>query len=158
MNTTSNFAEVHAQSMARLGLDEAAIHRLVHGFYAEVRQDALLGPIFASKIADWDEHLERMCRFWSSVAMMSGTYHGNPMARHIALPVDAEHFDRWLALFEAAATKTCAPDAAAHVIERARRIARSFELGIAVHAGALPARGQRFHRRTTSPVQQGDLS
>ena len=42
MNTTSNFPEVHAQTMARLGIDEAAIHRLVHGFYAKVRQDALL--------------------------------------------------------------------------------------------------------------------
>lgn len=158
MNTTSNIPEVHAQTVARLGVDEAAIRRLVHGFYAKVRQDALLGPIFDSRIADWDEHLERMCRFWSSVAMMSGTYHGNPMAKHVTLPVDAVHFDRWLELFEATAAETCAPAAAAYFIERARRIARSFELGIAVHAGALPARGQRFHRRGTCPVQQGDPS
>lgn len=158
MNTTSNIPEVHAQTVARLGVDEAAIRRLVHGFYAKVRQDALLGPIFASRIADWDEHLERMCRFWSSVAMMSGTYHGNPMAKHVTLPVDAVHFDRWLELFETTAAETCAPAAAAYFIERARRIARSFELGIAVHAGALPARGQRFHRRGTCPVQQGDPS
>lgn len=158
MNTTSNFPEVHAQTMARLGVDEAAIHRLVHGFYAKVRQDALLGPIFDSKIADWDEHLERMCRFWSSVMMMAGTYHGNPMAKHITLPVDAQHFDRWLELFEATAAELCTPDAAAQFIERARRIARSFELGIAVNAGALPARGQRFHRSTACPVQQGDPS
>jgi hemoglobin len=158
MNTTSNFPEVHAQTMARLGIDEAAIHRLVHGFYAKVRQDALLGPIFDSRIADWDEHLERMCRFWSSVATMSGTYHGNPMAKHVALPVDAAHFDRWLELFEATAVETCVPDAAAYFIERARRIARSFELAIAVNAGALPARGQRFHRRPACPVQQGEPS
>ena len=158
MNTTSNIPEVHAQTVARLGVDEAAIRRLVHGFYAKVRQDALLGPIFDSRIADWDEHLERMCRFWSSVAMMSGTYHGNPMAKHVTLPVDAVHFDRWLELFETTAAETCAPAAAAYFIERARRIARSFELGIAVHAGALPARGQRFHRRGTCPVQQGDPS
>lgn len=158
MNTTSNFPEVHAQTAARLGVDEAAIHRLVHGFYAKVRQDALLGPIFNSRIADWDEHLERMCRFWSSVATMSGTYHGNPMAKHITLPVDAVHFDRWLELFEATAAEVCSADAAAYFIERARRIARSFELGIAVQAGALPARGQRFHRRDACPVQQGDPS
>jgi len=144
--------------MARLGVDAAAIHRLVHGFYGKVRRDALLGPIFEPRIADWDEHLERMCRFWSSVMTMSGTYHGNPMGMHIALPVDAAHFDRWLELFEATAAETCAPDAAAQFIERARRIARSFELGIAVHAGALPTRGNRFHRRAACPVQQGDPS
>jgi hemoglobin len=158
MNTTSNVPEEHAKTVARLGVDEAAIHRLVHGFYAKVRQDALLGPIFGSRIADWDEHLERMCRFWSSVATMSGTYHGNPMAKHVTLPVDAAHFDRWLELFEATAAETCSPDAAAYFIERAQRIARSFELAIAVQAGALPARGQRFHRRTACPVQQGESS
>ena len=144
--------------MARLGIDEAAIRRLVHGFYAKVREDVLLGPIFDSRIADWDEHLERMCRFWSSVATMSGTYHGNPMAKHVTLPVDAVHFDRWLELFEATAAETCTSAAAAYFIERARRIARSFELAIAVHAGALPARGQRFHRRPACPVQQGEPS
>lgn len=153
MDTTSNFPEVQAQAMARLGIDDAAIRRLVHGFYARVRGDALLGPIFEPRIADWDEHLERMCRFWSSVMTMSGTYHGNPMARHIALPVDADHFDRWLGLFEATVAEIFAPEAAAQFLERARRIARSFELGIAVHAGALPARGQRFHRH-----QQGEPS
>lgn len=144
--------------MARLGVDEASIHRLVHGFYAKVRQDALLGPIFDSRIADWDEHLERMCRFWSSVMTMSGAYHGNPMAKHVRLPVDAEHFDRWLALFEATAAEVCSPDAAVQFIERARRIASSFELAIAVQAGALPRRGERFHRRAACPVQQGDPS
>jgi hemoglobin len=158
MNTTSSFPQLHAQTVARLGVDEAAIRRLVHGFYAKVREDALLGPIFYSRVADWDEHLERMCRFWSSVATMSGTYHGNPMAKHITLPVDAAHFDRWVELFEATAAETCAPAAADHFIERARRIARSFELGIAVHAGALPARGQRFHRRAACPVQQREPS
>lgn len=149
---------MHAQTVARLGVDEAAIHRLVHGFYAKVRRDALLGPIFDSRIADWNDHLERMCRFWSSVATMSGAYHGNPMAKHVALPIDTVHFDRWLELFEATAAETCAPAAAGYFVERARRIARSFELAIAVQAGALPARGQRFHRRNACPVQQGDPS
>ena len=158
MNTTSNFPEVHARTMASLGIDEVAIHRMVHGFYGRVRQDALLGPIFDSKIADWDEHLERMCRFWSSVMTMSGSYHGNPMSKHITLPIDAVHFDRWLELFEATAAEVCAPAAAEQFIERARRIARSFELAIAVQAGALPVRGQRFHRRAVCPTNEGDPS
>jgi hypothetical protein len=37
-----------------------------------------------------------MCAFWSSVTLMTGRYHGTPMARHAPLPIDADHFDRWL--------------------------------------------------------------
>jgi hemoglobin len=120
-----------AEIVARTGIDQPMIDGLVRAFYARVREDALLGPVFEARIADWDAHLKRMCRFWSSVALMSGDYHGNPMARHLPLPVDAEHFDRWLALFEATAAEACPPTAAAHFIERARRIAQSLELGIA---------------------------
>jgi hemoglobin len=137
---------LRADSVARTGIDEPMIERLVHSFYAKVREDALLGPVFAARVEDWDVHLARMCRFWSSVALMSGAYSGNPMAKHAPLPVDATHFDRWLELFEATAAAVCPPVAAAHFIERARRIAQSLELGIAVAAGKLPARGERFYR------------
>ncbi len=136
------------------GIDEALIEGLVHGFYAKVRRDPLLGPVFDSRIGDWDTHLARMCRFWSSVALGSGAYQGNPMARHAPLPVDAVHFDRWLALFEETAEEICPPSAAALFIKRARRIAQSLELGIAIHAGKMPARGQRFHR--AAPSGQGE--
>ena len=64
------------------------------------------------------------------------------------LPVDARHFDRWLDLVEITATDVCPPPAAAHVIERARRIAESLELGIAGAQGVLLARGERFLRPT----------
>ena len=72
-----------------------------------------------------------MCAFWSSVALMSGRYHGTPMVKHMPLPVDAGHFDRWLELFEITANEICPPVAAAHFVERARRIAASLELGVA---------------------------
>ena len=39
------------------------------------------------------------CLFWSSVALASGRYHGQPMPKHLPLPVEARHFDRWLELF-----------------------------------------------------------
>ena len=79
------------------------IERLVRGFYGRVRDDALIGPGVRGGIADWEPHLARMCAFWSSVALMTGRYHGQPMQKHLPLPVDAAHFDRWLALFEATA-------------------------------------------------------
>ncbi|MFN4088081.1 MAG: group III truncated hemoglobin [Alphaproteobacteria bacterium] len=126
------------------GIDEAMIARLVHGFYARVRADVLLGPVFTARIGDWPLHLERMCAFWSSVALLTGRYHGQPMRAHAPLPVDAAHFDRWLALFEATARELCPPPAAAHFIDRARRIAESLELGIAAGRGVVLAKGERF--------------
>jgi len=129
-----------------LGLDEAMIARLVHGFYEGVRADPVLGPIFAERIDDWGPHLERMVDFWSSVMLMTGRYHGQPMPRHTPLPIDAAHFDRWLMLFEAAARRLCPPAAAEAFIARARRIAESLELGVALQAGVLLNRGERFHR------------
>lgn len=139
-------ARITAEIVGRTGIDEAMIETLVHRFYAKIREDALLGPVFAARIEDWDLHLQRMRAFWSSVALLTGRYHGNPVAKHLPLPVDAAHFDRWLALFEATAAETCPPAARDHFMERARRIAESLELSIAGNAGTLLRKGERFHR------------
>jgi hemoglobin len=129
------------------GIDEPMIARLVDAFYAKVRVDPLLGPVFDARIADWGPHLEQMRLFWSSVALMSGVYHGRPMPKHLPLPVDATHFDRWLELFEQTAREVCPPAAADHFIERARRIAESLELGVAGANGVLLGKGERYVRK-----------
>lgn len=129
---------------AATGIDEAMIARLVDAFYERVRADPLLGPVFADRISDWESHLQQMRLFWSSVALMSGAYHGRPMPKHLPLPVDARHFDRWLELFGATASDVCPPAAAAHFVERARRIAESLELGIAGARGVLLRKGERY--------------
>lgn len=129
-------AQATAEIVARTGIDDAMIERVVRGFYERVREDAMLGPIFAARITDWEPHLQKMFAFWSSVALMSGQYHGQPMQKHLPLPVDARHFDRWLALFEETARELCPPAAADHFVERANRIAQSLELGIAFSRGA----------------------
>ena len=134
------------QIRAETGIDEAMIARLVDGFYDRVRADPLIGPVFNERIRDWGPHLEQMRLFWSSVALMSGVYHGRPMPKHLPLPIDARHFDRWLELFEATARDLCPPVAADHFIERARRIAESLELGIAGANGVLLGKGERYVR------------
>lgn len=131
---------------ADTGIDEAMIGRLVDGFYDRVRADSLIGPIFDERITDWDPHLAQMKLFWSSVALMTGVYHGRPMPKHLPLPVDGRHFDRWLELFRAAARDLCPPAAADHFIERAQRIAESLELGIAGANGVLLRKGERYVR------------
>lgn len=130
------------------GIDEAMIDALVEGFYARVRDDGLIGPIFAARITDWAPHLAQMKLFWSSVALLTGVYQGRPMPKHLPLPIDARHFDRWLELFIETARALCPPVAAAHFIERARRIAESLELGVATASGTILAKGERFARPT----------
>ena len=68
-----------AEIMAKTGLDEEILSGLVRRFYGRVRADAVLGPIFADRISDWDPHLERMVAFWSSVALLTGRYRGAPV-------------------------------------------------------------------------------
>ena len=142
--------ERRATTMARIagqtGIDEAMIERLVHGFYAKVRADPLLGPVFEARITNWTPHLAQMCAFWSSVALMTGRYHGQPMQKHLRLPVDARHFDRWLELFVATTGELCPPAVAEHFITAARRIAESLELGIAIQCGIDLMRGERLRR------------
>lgn len=121
--------------MAQTGLDDATLSRLVQVFYDRVRSDPLLGPVFAERITDWGGHLERMADFWSSVALMTGRYHGAPMAMHLRLPLDGAHFDRWLHLFWQTARELCPPAGADRVTERAERIAA------AIHTNIVQARG-----------------
>lgn len=122
--------EITAALMAETGLDEHILRNLVHRFYDRVRADAVLGPVFAERIADWTPHLERMVAFWSSVALMTGRYHGRPVPAHTPLPIHGAHFERWLGLFRETAREVCSPAGAAHVIERAERIARSLHIAV----------------------------
>ena len=122
--------EMTAAIMAETGLDELVLRDLVHSFYGKIRRDAVLGPIFAARIADWGPHLERMVAFWSSVALMTGRYHGRPVPAHTPLPIDRAHFQRWLGLFRETADEVCTPSGALHVIERAERIARSLDMAV----------------------------
>lgn len=135
--------------VARTGIDEAMIEQLVRTFYGRVRRNSLIGPIFEDKVHDWERHLRRMCTFWSSVALMSGGYHGQPMVAHLPLPIDTPHFDRWLAIFAETARDVCSPAAAAHFVERAKRIAESLDLGIAVQKGEI-----RPKRQTRPPMRE----
>ncbi|MBL8697332.1 MAG: group III truncated hemoglobin [Alphaproteobacteria bacterium] len=143
----SRRARITAEIVATTGIDEAMIERLVRRFYARVREDGLIGPMFEARIADWEPHLQRMCAFWSSVALLSGRYHGSPMSMHSVLPIDGGHFDRWLAIFEATARDVCAPAAADFFVARARRIAESLELGISHGRGVTLETRRRLGER-----------
>ncbi|TXC78617.1 group III truncated hemoglobin [Luteibaculum oceani] len=77
-----------------------AIEFLVNEFYAEVRKDPLLGPVFHEVIGDnWDAHLEKMYRFWETILLNVKSYNGSPFKVHRSLPIDNKHFQRWVDLF-----------------------------------------------------------
>jgi hemoglobin len=108
----------------------AEIERLVDRFYDRVQQDPVLGPIFNPAVLDWGEHKRTLVSFWSSVALRSGTYRGNPMAAHRPHPIQAGHFDHWLALWRQTADEVLSPAHAALFTDYARRIAGSLRYGL----------------------------
>ena len=119
---------------ASIGVSEAYISQLVEAFYTKIRADDVLGPIFASAIkdGDWAPHLATMKRFWSSVALSTGHYSGQPVPKHKAhSAIQPEHFALWLDLFEHTLHET-APDPATvpYFMERANRIAKSLQLAL----------------------------
>lgn len=120
-------------------IDKASIQTLVARFYGRAREDALIGPIFADAVHDWDHHIAQISEFWSAVILKTGGYEGRPMPPHLKLNLKSEHFDRWLGLFEQTAREIFPEEAAIIFIDRARRIADSFEMAIAAHAGKIIA-------------------
>jgi hemoglobin len=118
-------------------LTEEKIARLVATFYGRARADDLIGPIFNAAVTDWDHHIGKITDFWSSIMLKTGRYDGRPMRPHLMLPLKGEHFERWLVLFEATAREIFEPEVAEAFIIRARRIADSFEMGIATTRGEI---------------------
>lgn len=113
-------------------LDDEKLSTLVDRFYARVREDALLGPVFNHAIDDWPDHLEKLSAFWSSVMLTTGRYKGNPMAMHLKHreTIRPPMFSRWLELWGETARETLGEPGATAVIGKANRIAESLQLGL----------------------------
>lgn len=103
---------------------ESEIRRMVEIFYARVREDSELGPIFERRIGgDWAPHLDRMVDFWTTVLLASGRYRGNPRKAHDAIAeIRPRHFDRWLTLFGQVLDELFEEHVAADILGRARRM------------------------------------
>ena len=113
-------------------ISEAQLARLIPRFYARVRDDKLIGPVFEAAIGDWRHHLEKLVDFWSSVMLTSGRYKGNPVAAHLKhlATITPPMFDRWLALWTQVTTETLPPGDAAALQDKAARIAESLKLAL----------------------------
>ncbi len=109
---------------------ERDIDRCVRLFYAKAQNDTLLGPLFERSIHDWEHHFGRIRDFWSRVLLGTARYSGHPYPVHTGLPVEPEHFSRWVSLFEEAARETLPAPHALQAIEKARHMSTSFQAGI----------------------------
>jgi hemoglobin len=123
-------------------LSEPALRRLVDTFYARIRQDELLAPIFHNAIGDrWPEHLETLTRFWCSVMLAAGTYKGNPMAAHLKLPrLGLIHLHRWLTLWGQTTTELLPAPAARELQNKATMMGERILETVAAQQFLDPAR------------------
>ena len=113
---------------------EADVASLVQTFYARIRLDEILGPIFESHIDDWTQHLAKLVDFWSSILRRSGRFSGSPMPKHAALPgLSAPLFQRWLQLFRENAAAQPNQAMAQQACLMAERIAQSLWMGYQFH-------------------------
>ncbi|MEZ5675983.1 hemoglobin [Thalassovita litoralis] len=107
------------------------IARVVHAFYAMVRDHPGLGPVFAAHITDWPKHEEKIIRFWANAILYERSYDGNPLEVHRqARNVRPGMFDPWLGLFDLTLRLELRPEQAAAWSELAHRIGRSLRAGV----------------------------
>lgn len=124
---------VHYHRHRGSDLSDAAIKDLVALFYARVREDAVLGPVFAEIIGEeWDTHVEKVVAFWRYATWLDRTYNArNFMLSHTQhARIQASLLPRWLTIFRQSARDACTKEAADHLIDIAERMAVSLEMSL----------------------------
>ncbi|UXN66112.1 group III truncated hemoglobin (plasmid) [Phyllobacterium sp. A18/5-2] len=113
-------------------ISEDTIRRLVDRFYARIRADPVLGPIFMRAIpGEWSAHLAVMCDFWSSVMLTSGRYKGSPATVHLRIEgIEPQMFDRWLEIFDETCDALFEANESEAFRAKAARIAESLKLSL----------------------------
>lgn len=113
-------------------ITEEEISRVVARFYACVRADDVLGPVFTAAVQDWPTHEAKICAFWRGAILRTPGYQGNPMRIHLAnSAILPEHFSQWLTLFSRVVERELKPQTAAAFMALADRIGHGLSSGIA---------------------------
>lgn len=107
------------------------IKLMVDTFYGKIQEDTLLGPIFNGIIQEnWPAHLKKMYGFWQTILLEVRAYSGSPFNPHAKLPVEKEHFDRWLLLFNTTVDENFKGEKATEAKWRAKKMAEMFHFKI----------------------------
>jgi hemoglobin len=104
---------------------KADVTLLINEFYNKVRKDQLLAPHFSH--VDWEHHTPIIINFWAMILLGDPTYKGNPMSKHLNLPLQKEDFNQWLSLFTRTIDENFSGDKAAEAKQRALTIAGMFQ-------------------------------
>ncbi len=115
----------------RLG-GRAPLRQLLKYFYADVRQHAEIGPIFAAHIGDWPAHIEKIADFWSGVTGGPALYSGPMPFKHQPLGLEERHFQAWLGLWARHCRARLAPAEAAELIAVAEMIGQRLRFMVGV--------------------------
>jgi hemoglobin len=104
------------------------IEKFIIAFYDKVKQDETIGFIFNDVVKmDWAHHIPIIVDFWESILLDNPLYKRNAMEVHYTLnqklPLQKEHFDRWLQLFSAAIDELHEGSIASSAKTRAKGIA-----------------------------------
>ena len=115
------------------------VKRLVNTFYERVREDETIGPIFEERLSGhWDEHLEKMYRFWQTLLLEEHTYYGAPFPPHATMPIGAVHFEKWLHLFCGTVDELFSGEKAEEAKWRGRKMATIFQVKLdMIHSGGV---------------------
>lgn len=116
---------------ARFPISAEQIELVVVEFYARVRNNPALGPIFQAHVDDWPKHEQKICKFWRNAILREHGYHGNPMQIHMAATgVKSELFVDWLDIFDQTLAELLPPDLAKSWSALAHRIGRGLRYGL----------------------------
>jgi hemoglobin len=98
----------------------ADIHELVNTFYGKVLQDQLLAPFFTR--LNFVEHLPKMEQFWRFALLSEPGYTTNVTEKHLHMPLEQAHFERWTTLFKQTVDELFKGDLAEQAKQRAALI------------------------------------
>jgi hemoglobin len=127
------------------------VRNVIVAFYAKVRRDPILGPVFETIVGDhWDAHIEKVCSFWFYVTRLDRAYNARDfMPAHIKHPtIRAELLPTWLCLFRQTAKELCTTEIANALIDIAERMAVSIEMSLTRRdSGEDPSPGHASQRQ-----------
>ena len=108
----------------------ADVEELLRRFYGRVFVDDVLAePFIELRAKGLESHLAVMCDFWETVLFRAGLYHGSALVVHRRLhdrhPLFANHFVRWLQLWNAAIDEKYQGPVAERATIQAARIAKA---------------------------------
>ena len=111
----------------------ADVNQLVNAFYARIRQDNLLGPIFNAHIPEerWPVHLNKLTDFWETNLFGVAAFKGSPTRAHVQMDynlnhtIEQAHFAHWLKLWHTTVDELFTGERA----ERAKQAASNMAVG-----------------------------